>query len=119
MKNLRKSKQTKTDVDLSKPFDLPVVDGDCFGKLYDITTSECGVCHDNIVCCTIFSKTLKEKIKSLKMDSFVDEIYFENLDKDEIRGMLKTNDINDVIDIIAEETNCKSKGLIKLWLRSL
>ena len=111
MKNLRKSKQTKTNVDLSKPFDLPVVDGDCFGKLYDITTSECGVCHDNIVCCTIFSKTL--------MDSFADEIYFENLDKDEIRGMLKTNDINDVIEIIAEETNCKSKGLIKLWLRSL
>ena len=79
MKNLRKSKQTKTNVDLSKPFDLPVVDG----------------------------------------DSFVDEIYFENLDKDEIRGMLKTNDINDVIEIIAEETNCKSKGLVKLWLKSI
>ena len=48
MKNLRKSKQTKTNVDLSKPFDLPVVDRDCFGKLYDITAPECGVCHDNI-----------------------------------------------------------------------
>lgn len=81
---MRNKKTEKTiDPDLTKPLPLvPINEGDCFGKEWDMGTSECQYCADNEVCGILFSKLLRSKTDELEqVNTYLDQTDFNAIDK--------------------------------------
>ena len=65
----RRAHRTKMEVDLTKPLDLSTVkadDGSCFGKMFDPRTDECQSCADSDVCCILYERIVKKKVRSVE-----------------------------------------------------
>lgn len=91
---MRTVKSASTKVDYTKPVkieDFELKDGDCFGRLFDITERLCLMCADRINCQNIYNTIeLRERVSLKKKDSkFIDELH----NKDDLLNYLK-NDQN-------------------------
>lgn len=78
-------KKKKTEIDISKHDILkPITEVDtlgsdkdpCFGKLYDLTTSECKLCGDSELCAICFAQKLNKTRADIEKES-----HFKDLEK--------------------------------------
>lgn len=73
----RKARKATKKVDFLKPIDITLFgtkDDPCFGKLYNLSTSECQRCGDSELCAVVFAQNMKkERVKQKKKTRFKDE----------------------------------------------
>lgn len=84
-----KKKQTY-DLDLTVPIDKTIIKmstGDCFGKMWDMSSKECPMCADRDVCSIMFKDLVDARGKEIEKEvgsKFLDEANFDALTEDAI-----------------------------------
>lgn len=95
---MREKKNTKTEVDLSKPLnldDFTLNESDCFGNEWKPDSTECSLCADIEVCGTLYRNLhIKKKIQKVKENqgiNFLDEVNFKRVPWERLYNEIKSD----------------------------
>lgn len=76
-----------------QPFDVTQFGSEedpCFGKEYDLTTSECQACGDHELCAISFTRTIRDKRKKFELETDVKDKEISELETiKEIKDFVK------------------------------
>lgn len=124
----RNYKKQSTEVDFSKPINIEefkLLD-DCFGNLFDMSTSECRMCADCDLCGAVFDKTalkeLREKAEKEK-GPFADTYDFPAVGNSGLVQQLKSNPgvytREDLFNVIQKLSKCDMPDMINDYIKSM
>ena len=128
---MRQPKEQKSKVDIKKPVHLPAdKDGGCFGVEWDMTTNECSLCADNIVCGIVYGQTtLKNNVQKVVAEKghFLDETDFDGITKEQITTFIAEKNFMlaepvlttaALIQYVEELSKCNDRVAVVNWLQN-
>lgn len=123
---IRTRRETKTKLDLSKPVDtdsIPLNEGECFGKEWDMGTKECQYCADNEVCGLLMSNVVNKKVTELESkEEFLDLTDFTLVKIKELEEKCLGYTTQQLVDTITKTARATDEvaviEFIKNWIRN-
>lgn len=103
--------------------DIVTNDSDCFGRLFDLSASACGMCHDNDVCGVVFDHYENKPKKKIVKRPFVDLYNFQAVRDSSLPKLLVEYEgeysREELFKAVSEIANCDDANLVNDFITSL
>lgn len=125
MERIPRDSKTYPDTDFTKPIDIKQLMSksvDCFGRAWNITTSECSQCADKDICGIVFRATVDSEAKKLEKDNgvkFLDRTEFRDIDGDSVEEWIVSGEttVKDLLNHVAELAETDETGAVVHWIK--
>lgn len=123
---MKKPRDIKTEVDLTKPVsNLKVTEGDCFGQEWNPQSKDCSICADNEICGIKYQEIIKTKKTSYeKKQSYpLDMTDFKNVNMDKIVNIIakyqddEPLEYEEVEELIMKAAKTKDKIAVREFIK--
>jgi len=118
-KRVKRKKLDISEAELLKPLDITKFGSDddpCFGKLYNLNTSECKRCGDSEICSIVFSQNQNINRKKIEKNNRFKDIELEHDDIITYIKKLKTKKIKKykIIKLVKNKYNLTKDEVVKI-----
>lgn len=131
MSKLPRNKATYATVDFSKPLQFKETpSNDCFGREWDPTSRDCGVCADMDVCGVYFAEKLKKQTEAInkqaeeKEEYFLDQTDFSLINEEALRKIVITRakskegiEVEELFDAVKTKSKCSDDVAVVEWIK--
>lgn len=125
MTRIPRSEETYPEVDLTIPVDTDTImkkAASCFGKMWNITMTECAQCADRDICGIIYRAIPDGKAVELEKKNgtkFLDRTEFRDINPDKVEAWIVAGETTtaELIDKIKEMAETDYKPAVIAWIK--